>query len=148
MLMFVGAMGGSTSGGFKVIRAVAIGKHALGSFKLIAHPRAVVVDRLGAKTVGPDLFLNLVGLFALYAGAHGLGTLVLAGLGADLLTATSAALAAISNVGPGLGAVGPESSYAALSDASQVVLTVLMLLGRLEFYALILLILPGTWRRR
>ena len=64
-----------------------------------------------------------------------------------MVTATSAALAAMSSIGPGLGAVGPASHYGDVGSAAHIVLAVLMLLGRLEFYTLLVLVIPGTWTR-
>lgn len=144
-LMFIGAMGGSTGGGIKVVRAVVLAKHTLASFRLALHPRAVVITRVGRRAVRADVLLNVVGLFALYVATHGLGTMILAALGYDFLTATSAALSAMSSIGPGLGAVGPASHYGHLSSAAHLTLTALMLLGRLEFYSLLILFVPATW---
>ena len=70
----------------------------------------------------------------------------MAALGNDFLTSASAALAAMSSIGPGLGAVGPASNYGGLGPLAQAVLSVLMLLGRLEFYTLLILFLSDTWR--
>ena len=145
--MFMGAMGGSTGGGFKVVRVVVMVKHTLGEFKRVLHPQAVIVTRLGRRPVRPDTLLKVVGLFALYIGTHGAGTLLLAALGHDFITSASAAIAAMSSIGPGLGAVGPAGNYGVMGVFEQGVLSVLMLLGRLEFYTLLILFLPETWRR-
>ena len=145
-LMFMGAMGGSTGGGFKVVRVVVLAKHTLGEFKRVLHPQAVVVTRLGRTPVRPDILLKVVGLFVLYIGTHGAGTLLLAALGHDFITSASAAIAAMSSIGPGLGAVGPAGNYGGLGTVEQAVLSVLMLLGRLEFYTLLILFIPETWR--
>ncbi len=85
-------------------------------------------------------------MFALYVATHGAGTLILAALGNDFLTAASAALVAMSSIGPGLGAVGPASKYGGLDPLAHAVPGVLMLPGRLEFYTLLILFLPDTWR--
>ena len=145
-LMFMGAMGGSTGGGFKVVRVVVMAKHTVGEFKRVLHPQAMIVTRLGRTPVRPDILLKVVGLFALYIATHGAGTLLLAALGHDFITSASAAIAAMSSIGPGLGAVGPASNYGGLGMVEQAVLSVLMLLGRLEFYTLLILFIPDTWR--
>jgi trk system potassium uptake protein TrkH len=147
-LMFVGAMGGSTGGGFKVVRAVVVIQHTLGEIRKVLHPRAIFVPRLGGNPVKSDVVLNVMAFLGLYVATHGVGTILLAALGSDLVTATSAALSAMSSIGPGLGAVGPGSHYGDLSWASQLVLVGLMLLGRLEFYTVLVLFLPETWRRK
>jgi trk system potassium uptake protein TrkH len=145
-LMFVGAMGGSTGGGFKVVRAIVLAKHTVANFRLVIHPRAVIVHRLGGKPIGEDILLNVVGFFALYVVTHAAGTLLLAAMGYDFVTSASAAIAAMSSIGPGLGLVGPASHYGDLLPGAHLVLSALMLLGRLEFYTLLILFIPETWK--
>jgi trk/ktr system potassium uptake protein len=145
--MFVGAMGGSTGGGLKMVRAAVVAQHTRGELQKVLHPKAVVVTRLGRTPLRPDVVLNVLAFLGMYVATHAAGTIVLAALGSDLVTATSAALAAMSSIGPGLGEVGPAAHYGHLSPAAHVVLTVLMLLGRLEFYTLLVLFLPGVWTR-
>ena len=106
----------------------------------------MIVTRLGRRPVRPDVVLKVVGFFALYVATHGLGTVVLAAMGYDFVTSASAALAAMSSIGSGLGLVGPASHYGDLHPAALVVLSALMLLGRLEFYTLLVLFFPDTWR--
>lgn len=146
-LMFMGAMGGSTGGGFKVVRAAVVAKHTVGEIKKILHPRAVVVTKIGARAVRSEVLHNVLAFLALYGMTHGIGTLVMAALGNDLVTSFGASLAAMSSIGPGLGAVGPASHYGDLGSAAHLVLTALMLLGRLEFYTLLVLVMPSTWQR-
>ncbi len=146
-LMFVGAMGGSTGGGFKVVRAAVVTQHARGEIRKILHPRAVIVTRLGRSPVRADIVLNVLAFLALYMFTHAIGTAILAALGNDLVTSMSAALAALSSIGPGLGEVGPAANYGHLGAPAHVVLSVLMLLGRLEFYTLLVLFIPGAWSK-
>lgn len=146
-LMFVGAMGGSTGGGLKVVRFVVLATHAVKRFQLVHHPRAVVVTRIGRRPIRQDVFLNVVDLFALFICTHGVGTFLLTAMGYDFMTSVSAALAAMSSIGPGLGAVGPASNYGFMNPGAMIVLSLLMLLGRLEFYTLLVLFVPETWRR-
>lgn len=146
-LMFVGAMGGSTGGGFKMVRAVVVLKHAVSEIRKILHPRAVFVTKLGKRPIRNEILQNVMAFLVLYVLTHGLGTVLLAALGSDLVTATSAALAAMSSIGPGLGAVGPASHYGDLGSAAHLVLSALMLLGRLEFYTLLVLFIPGAWSK-
>ena len=145
-LMFVGAMAGSTGGGFKMVRAVVVGKHAVGEIRKVLHPQGVFVTRLGNQPVRGDVVLNVMAFLALYVATHAAGALTLAALGSDFMTAATAALAAMSSIGPGLGLVGPTAHYGDLGSAAHVVLGLLMLLGRLEFYTLLVLVLPETWR--
>ena len=146
-LMFVGAMGGSTGGGFKMARAVVVLKHAAGEVRKVLHPSAVFVTKLGKAPIRPEILANVLAFLALYVGTHGVGSLIIAALGYDLITATSASLAAMSSIGPGLGLVGPAQHYGHLGPTAHLVLSALMLLGRLEFYTLLVLLIPGTWSR-
>ena len=146
-LMFMGAMGGSTGGGFKTVRVGVVVKHVAGEIQKVLHPQAVVVTKLGGRPVRPDVLHTVLAFLALYVVTHGLGTLAIAAMGHDLITSLSAALAAMSSIGPGLGEVGPAGNYGHLHSSSLTVLSVLMLLGRLEFYTLLVLLVPGTWVR-
>jgi len=146
-MMFVGAMGGSTGGGFKVVRGAVVAQHVLGELKKILHPRAVIVTRLGGSPIRPQLVENVLAFLALYVATWAIGAVILAGLGSDLVTAISASIAALSSIGPGLGEVGPVSHYGNLPSAAHVTLAILMLLGRLEFYTLLVLLIPETWKR-
>ncbi len=146
-LMFVGAMGGSTGGGFKVVRAVVVLKHAANEVRKTLHPRAVYAMKLGNRPIRTDILQNVLAFLALYMLTHGIGTVLLAALGNDIVTATSASLAAMSSIGPGLGAVGPTGHYGDLGSLAHVILSLLMLLGRLEFYTLLVLVIPGAWSR-
>jgi trk system potassium uptake protein TrkH len=146
-LMFMGAMGGSTGGGFKAVRAGVVLKHVAGEVRKVLHPQAVVVTKLGGRAIRPEVLHNVLAFLALYMLTHGIGTVLLAAMGYDLVTSLSAALAAMSSIGPGLGDVGPASHYGNLSSAAHLVLSVLMLLGRLEFYTLLVLVAPSTWTR-
>ncbi|MDH4351935.1 MAG: TrkH family potassium uptake protein [Gemmatimonadota bacterium] len=146
-LMFVGAMGGSTGGGFKVVRAAVVTEHTRGEIMKVLHPRAIVVTRLGRTAVRSEVVLNVLAFLGMYVATHAAGTIALAALGSDLVTAMSAALAAMSSIGPGLAGVGPAANYGHLGDPALLVLSALMLLGRLEFYTLLVLFLPGVWMR-
>ena len=144
-LMFVGAMGGSTGGGFKMARLVVVLKHAASEVQKVLHPKGVFVTKLGRAPIRSEILLNVLAFLALYVVTHAIGSLLLTFSGHDLVTAMSAALAAMSSIGPGLGAVGPAGHYGDMGSMSHVVLSALMLLGRLEFYTLLVLVIPGTW---
>jgi trk system potassium uptake protein TrkH len=146
-LMFVGAMGGSTGGGFKMIRGAVVAQHVMGEIRKVLHPRAVIITRVGGRPIREDLVFKVLAFLAMYMGTHAIGTAVLAALGSDVVTALSGSLAALSSIGPGLGEVGPAAHYGHLGGAELVVLSILMLLGRLEFYTLLVLLIPSTWTR-
>jgi trk system potassium uptake protein TrkH len=146
-LMFVGGMGGSTGGGFKMIRGAVVVQHVLGEIRKVLHPRGVIITRVGGRAIRDELVFKVLAFLAMYMGTHAIGTLVLAALGSDLVTAMSASLAALSSIGPGLGDVGPAANYSHMSAPALYALSALMLLGRLEFYTLLVLLIPSTWTR-
>ena len=99
------------------------------------------------KPVSEDLMRSVLGFLALFVLLFALSTAILAGLGVDLMTAIGAAATSIGNVGPGFGAVGPADNFAHFPILGKWVLIVCMLLGRLEIYTLIVLIVPEFWRK-
>lgn len=145
-LMFMGGMSGSTGGGAKVIRIDLLVRHAISELKRSIHPRAVVVTRVGRKVVQEEVLLNVLAFLLLFFLLFAAGVLALAALGHDLETAVGASAAAIGNIGPGIGDVGPIDHYGWLGSASQTVLMLLMLVGRLEIFTILLLFHPDLWR--
>jgi len=152
-LMFVGGMAGSTAGAFKVFRVGVLVKSAAGSLKRMVYPNAVTVIRFGRDPVPDPVLRSVQSFFLFYAlalvtGAFGISALeAAAGSGLDLVTATSAVVSALANLGPGLGDVGPNETYAALTAGSKGLLSFFMVLGRLEFFPVLLLFTRWIWRR-
>lgn len=146
-LMFIGGCAGSTAGGVKVVRVAVVARYVAAEIQRVLHPRGIFVTKLGRVPVREHMVAAVLTYLALYMATHAAGTLALTALGQDFLTAVSATVACMSSVGPGLGAVGPASHYADIGGPAQLVLMVVMLLGRLEFYTLLVLLLPTTWRR-
>nr|AIF04734.1 trk system potassium uptake protein (trkH) [uncultured marine group II/III euryarchaeote KM3_176_D09] len=148
LLMFVGGCAGSTAGGLKVIRIEILLKALWRELFLVIHPRAVRKLRLGAKVLDETLVRNVAVFFFIYIILFLTGALVLLYLepGWTLVDAMGASIACLSNVGPGLGAVGPGASYAGLASPTLGVLSLLMWLGRLEIITGLLLFFPGTYR--
>jgi len=147
-LMFVGGCAGSTSGGLKVVRFLVALKLSVKSVTKAILPSLIVPVRINGtalpdKTVSATMTYFAAFVFMLAAGTMGL----LVFDATDLVTAFSAALSALSSVGPGLGAVGPAANYAWISIPGKWVLIMLMLAGRLELYAILILFLPATWRK-
>ena len=130
-----------------MVRAVVVLKHAVSEVRKVLHPRAVFVTKLGGAPIRSDILMNVLAFLALYVATLACGSLVMAALGHDLVTATSSALASMSSIGPGLGTVGPVSHYGHMGSVAHLVLSALMLLGRLEFYTLLVLLMPATWTR-
>jgi trk system potassium uptake protein TrkH len=115
-------------------------------FSLI-HPRAVSPIKIGGKTVPDDVMRSVVGFLALYMGLFALSTVALAGLGVDFRTSFSAIAASIGNIGPGFGLVGPVENYAHIPYLGKWLLIWCMLLGRLEIFTVIILVVPEFWRK-
>jgi trk system potassium uptake protein TrkH len=147
LLMVLGGMSGSTAGGVKSLR-VLIGFQALAvaSWRLV-HPHAVRHVKYGGRVVQDDVMAGIWAFFTAYFALAALATAVVAGAGYDLVTAVSAALTALGNVGPGLGAVGPFDNFSHFPAAVKLVLSLCMLAGRLEIFTLLVLLAPAFWRR-
>ena len=148
LLMIMGACAGSTGGGLKVSRAVMLFKMVGKEIRHLLHPRSVNSVRFEGKQVDGATLKGVSSYFALYIICILAICLILSLEPFDLETNLSATLACFNNIGPGLAAVGPASNYAAYSPVSKLVLSLAMLLGRLEIYPLLLTLAPGTWIRK
>ena len=147
MLAMAGACTGSTGGGVKIMRYLVMMKQAAAEFALQLQPRVVRQVRLDSRPVADGMVTHIHQFFFLYLGALGLGFLLMAASGMDLVSSFSAAAVTLGNVGPGLGIVGPASNYSTLPDLAKWTSIALMLLGRLELYTVLVLFSPTFWRR-
>ncbi len=147
LLFFVGGMAGSTAGGPKVIRVLLILRHSLVEIRRYLHPRAIMVVKVGGTPVSEPVMLNVVAFMLMYVGVFGVGTLAMASLGLSLPSSAGAAATAISNVGPGLDQLGPVENFGWIPWQGHLILSFLMLVGRLELYTVFLLFHPDLWRR-
>jgi trk system potassium uptake protein TrkH len=147
LLMFVGGCSGSTGGGIKVFRLAALFKQAINEMKYLIHPRGVFTLKMSGHPVGKVIVFSVSGFFFLYIVMLLLTSAVVAGSGHDLLTSFSTALATVGNIGPGFGAVGPVKNYAGFENHVKWFLSFAMLVGRLELYTVLILFLPGFWKK-
>jgi len=147
LCMFIGASAGSTGGGMKCLRIMLCFKYCYRELFSLIHPRAVSPIKIGGKTVPDDVMRSVVGFLALYMGLFALSTVALAGLGVDFRTSFAAIAASIGNIGPGFGMVGPVDNYAQIPDLGKWLLIWCMLLGRLEIFTVIILVVPEFWRK-
>ncbi len=145
--MFIGGCAGSTGGGMKVARVLLLFKHAHVQLYRLIHPRAVRLVKLGSRPVDKEVMQAILGFFALYIGIFVTASLVVAALGLDLLTAGTAVITALGNVGPGLGTIGPVENFAHLPALAKTILALCMLLGRLELFTVLVLVIPSFWRK-
>ncbi len=141
---FVGGCAGSTGGGLKVIRVILLVKQGLREITRLIHPSAEVPIKVGGSTMSPRVVDAVWGFFATYVATFGLVLLALIGTGLDQVTAFSATVASMNNMGPGLGEVAGH--YAEVSDAAKWILCVAMLLGRLEIFTFLVILSPAFWR--
>ena len=147
LLMLIGGMAGSTGGGMKVVRVKVLLAHAHQCMRKMIHPRLVTVVRVGTRAVAPELVSNITGFAVLYMVLLIGGSLLLALFAHSFEVSLSATLACLSNIGPGLGAVGPCGHYADIHGVGKVMLTGMMLLGRLEVYTVLVLFSRNFWKK-
>ena len=147
VLMIFGACAGSTSGGAKIVRAIVAWRAAIREVRLTFSPNSVIAVTVGRAAVPEESVRSVTALLILWAVAFCIGTLALSIGTPNLVTAASASLATVSNIGPGLAAVGPLADYSLFADWQKVLMVVLMWLGRLEFFALLALFQLSFWRR-
>lgn len=145
--MFLGASAGSTGGGMKCLRIMLCIKFCYKELFSLIHPRAVSHVKIAGKAVPDDVLRSVLGFLALYIGLFGLCSMLLAGMGVDFTTAFGAVAATLGNIGPGFGMVGPVENYALIPYAGKWLLIWCMLLGRLEIYTVIILLIPEFYRK-
>ena len=148
LLMIVGACAGSTGGGMKVSRVVILVRNARQNLARMLHPRSVRVVHFEGKPVERTTLEGLFTYVTLYFIMILLGFLILCLDAFDFETNLSAIVSCFNNIGPGFGAVGPAMSYAEYSVVSKLVLSVAMLLGRLEIIPILIAVSPSTWLKR
>ena len=145
-LMFVGAMGGSTSGGMKLIRVVAIFKYARMELKRALHPKAIIPIRIGSKVIEDEVIRKTLGFFLFYIMFFFFASLSFSAMGIDMESSFGAAASGMGNIGPSLGQFGPTDTYLSLPLAGKFIMMFCMLLGRLEIFAVLVLFTKTYWR--
>jgi trk system potassium uptake protein len=148
LLMFIGGCAGSTAGGIKVIRILIIFRTTLQDVFRMIHPRAVTPLQLGERVVPEAVRVQALGLFAAWVGVFAIATFIVA-LQENLtpLSSLTAVATTLNDVGPGLAQVGATESFQIVDPLGRFVLTVCMLLGRLEIFTVVALLSPAFWRR-
>lgn len=146
VLLFLGACAGSTSGGIKLIRHLVFFKNSYLEFKRIVHPSAIIPLRINREIVPGRIITHVFNFLLLYLMFFVVGSVCLAMMGLDFMTAIGAMATSLGNVGPGIGDVGPTDNFAGLSDPIKLFLTFVMLVGRLEIFTVLVLFTPYFWR--
>jgi trk system potassium uptake protein TrkH len=145
-LMFVGAMGGSTSGGIKLIRVVAIFKYAKMELKRALHSKAIIPIRIGSKVIEDEVIRKTLGFFLFYIMFFFFASLSFSAMGIDMESSFGAAASGMGNIGPSLGQFGPTDTYLSLPLAGKFIMMFCMILGRLEIFAVLVLFTKTYWR--
>jgi trk system potassium uptake protein TrkH len=138
---------GSTGGGIKMVRAIVLFKQTLREMTRIIHPRAVLPVKYGGQVIENNMIFAVLAFMLMYGSTVVMMTMLLLATGVDPVTAITAVIACINNMGPGLGGVGPSTNYASFSGFQTWICTFTMLLGRLELFTLLVLFTPAFWRK-
>ena len=148
LVMFMGGCAGSTTGGLKMVRILLLFKALKRELVLVIHPRAIIKLRIGEKVLDDDLFRNVGVFFFIFIILFLVGSLVTLYLEPELtlVDGISVSLSCLANIGPGLGAIGPTTTYYGFGDPALFVFSILMMLGRLEIITFLLLFFPDTYR--
>ena len=148
LMMFCGGCAGSTGGGLKLSRLIILGKSIRVSLRQMARPRSVTRVQLDGRRVEDATVRATFLFFSVYMVLLLLFSLLVSLDGVDIATAFTAALSCLSNIGPGMTrAIGPAGSFAFFSQRTKLLLSLAMLLGRLEIYPILVLLSPRTWKR-
>ena len=147
LLMFVGGSAGSTGGAIKVVRVNVLAKHSIRELKRAVYPRRVTVIRLNGKAVPEEVSSAVLAFVILYLSVFLLAMLAMSAMGLDFVSAVGAVAATLGNIGPGFGLVGPACNYSAVPAIGKWLLSFCMLVGRLEVYTVLSMLVPGFWRR-
>ncbi len=146
-LMFCGACAGSTGGGIKVSRIVILLKSIVKEIKVLAHPKSTIKVKMNGKIVEHETLRGINVFFAAYMMIFVLAILIISLDNFDFTTNFSAVVATISNIGPGFSRVGPTCNFSIYSPLSKLVLTLVMIIGRLEIFPILVLFSRKTWKR-
>jgi trk system potassium uptake protein TrkH len=145
--MFLGGSTGSTAGGIKMARHVILLKNIRNVIRKAFSPHAVTTIHLNKNVVSPETNSSVLTFISVYLLTFMVGTTLLSLMDIDLLTSSSSVATCMAGIGPGIGTVGPMSNFNHLPDMAKIVLSFMMILGRLEIYTVLILFMPGFWKR-
>ncbi|MEE9438850.1 MAG: potassium transporter TrkG [Saprospiraceae bacterium] len=149
-LLFTGACAGSTAGGIKIIRHTVFTKNAFLEFKRLLHPNSLIRLRIDDHLVAPRVLTHVLVFLLLYLMVFAVGTMVMSFILADfqdpLLTAAGAVATTLGNVGPAIGQLGPLDNFAQVPESGKWVLSMIMIMGRLELFSFLILFTPYFYR--
>ena len=147
ILMFIGGCAGSTTCGIKIFRVQILFLFISTQLKKIIYPRGIFLMKYDQNTIDNKFISSIISFIFMYLIIFFILAALLSLTGLDFITSISGAATSISNVGPGLGSIiGPNGNFSTLPDISKWILTIGMILGRLELFAILVLFLPSFWR--
>ncbi|MDE7092273.1 MAG: TrkH family potassium uptake protein, partial [Muribaculaceae bacterium] len=147
ILMFFGACAGSTSGGAKLDRALVVLKNVRNEVYHVLHPNSVLSVKIGNRILSPEIVSKVLAFIILYGVVIIVGALLLTMINVPLVDSLFASFSCVSNAGVSAVVTGAGSTYEIFGTAGKWILSVLMLIGRLELFTVIVLFTPGFWRR-
>lgn len=147
LIMFFGGSTGSTAGGIKIARHIILFKNLKKTFFQLHSPNAIIPVKLNNKLINDETNNSILTFISLYVLIFIIGSLLLVITGVDEKTASSSVATCMAGIGPGIGSVGPAGNFAHIPDVGKIILSFLMLVGRLEIYTIIILFTRGFWTR-
>lgn len=146
LLMFSGASTGSTGGGIRMARHLIVLKNIKNIFIKLNHPRSISFIKLNGKSIAENTNISILSFVVLYLFLFVLGTIIIVITGVDPVTASSSAATCMAGIGPGMGSVGPASNYSALPETAKMILSILMIIGRLEIITVFAIFTRAFWK--
>jgi len=146
LLMFAGASTGSTGGGIRMARHLVVIKNIKNIFVKLNHPKSISFIKLNGKSVTENTNISILSFVVLYLFLFLLGTVIIVITGVDPVTASSSAATCMAGIGPGLGSVGPMSNFSGMPEISKVVMSLLMIIGRLEIITVFTIFTRTFWK--
>jgi len=147
VLMFMGGSAGSTAGGMKISRIIILIKAGYNEIYKAFHPHAVFTVKVGKQVIDDSVIRSVLVFFGVFILSFVVGTLVMASMGLDMATASTSVVATLANIGPGLAKVGAIENYSFIPWEGKLFLSFLMILGRLELFTVLVLLVPDFWKR-
>lgn len=146
LLMFNGGCACSTGGGIKNMRILILLRNGAAELRKLIHPKAIVPVRFNAKAVPQEIISHILAFFVLFISTFVFATLIMTAMGLDIVTAMGSVIASLSNIGPGLGGVGPMDNYSHIPLLGKWVLSFCMIIGRLELFTVLVIFTRVFWK--
>jgi trk system potassium uptake protein len=146
LLMFSGGSTGSSSGGIRMARHLIVLKNIKNAFIRLNHPKSISLIKLNGKSIPENINISILSFVVLYLFLFLLGTIIIVMTGVDPITASSSVATCMAGIGPGMGSVGPGSNFSQIPEISKVVLSILMIIGRLEIITIFTIFTRTFWK--